>query len=326
MILFRLERRPATAISTLAMFALALGTLWWTCAGYPALAQPGSFGVEKVADGDYAHFGQIALTTPGNAGDIANLGIVVGRDAAAIIDTGGSVAVGEALLAALRRITDKPLRYVINTHQHPDHIFGNAAFRDLGVTFVGHRNLPNSMRVHGPFYLKSYAPALGPDAIARVQLIEPTLLVENRLQLDLGDRTLLLIAWPPPGHSDCDLTVLDERTHTLFGGDLVFMEHTPVVDGSLNGWLALLPSLAAVPATLVVPGHGRHVAAWPEALDDERRYLTTLQADARRQIASGTPLAGAVPRIGESERARWQLFDQYNPRNATATFGELEWE
>ena len=115
-------------------------------------------------------------------------------------------------------------------------------------------------------------------------------------------------------------------TGVLFAGDLVFLQHVPVVDGSLKGWLAVLPRLAQVPATIVVPGHGSLTAPWPQALDDERRYLNVLAQDARRLIAAGTPLARAVPEIGRSEEHRWQLFDNYNPRNATTAFSELEWE
>jgi quinoprotein relay system zinc metallohydrolase 2 len=307
------------------MFAIAAcGVL---AVGRPAVrAQAAGFTIQPIADGDYAHFGQVSMTTTDNEGDIANIGIVVGRDAAAVIDTGGSVAVGQALLAAIRTVTDKPIRYVINTHEHPDHVFGNAAFAEAGVTFVGHHGLPASMRAHGPFYLHSFRDVLGADAIAKVRLIPPTLLVDGTMTLDLGGRTLLLTAWSPPAHTDCDLTVLDEQTHTLFSGDLVFLDHVPVVDGSLKGWLDVLPRLAALPAERVVPGHGRRVAPWPGALEDERRYLLVLEADARRLIAAGTPLAEAVPMIGQSERARWQLFDDYNPRNATAAFSELEWE
>ena len=302
----------------------------WIFAGaaaafHPAAAQT-PLAIRQIADGDYAHFGQVALTAAENRGDTANLGIVVGRDAAAVIDTGGSAAVGEAALAALRRVTGKPLRYVINTHEHPDHVFGNAAFAGPGVTFAGHYNLPASIREHGPFYLHSFRAALGEAEIARVRLIPPTLLVNDTMELDLGGRTLMLTAWHQAAHTDCDLTVLDEQTHTLFAGDLVFLDHVPVVDGSLKGWLDVLPRLAALDAERVVPGHGRRVAPWPAALDGERRYLLTVQADARRLIASGTPLADAVPHIGESERTRWRLFDDYNARNATAAFSELEWE
>ena len=75
-----------------------------------------------------------------------------------------------------------------------------------------------------------------------------------------------------------------------------------------------------------MPGHGRTVTAWPQAVDDERRYLTVLADDTRRLIASGIPIGQAVYQIGLSERDRWALFDDYNARNATAAFSELEWE
>ena len=303
-------------------------------AGHAALAAPldvppppssSPLSLSPVAPGDYAHFGQIALTTPENAGDIANLGVIIGDDAVAVVDTGGSVAVGESLLAAVRRLTTRPVRYVINTHEHPDHIFGNAAFgRD--VTFVGHHNLPEEERKRGAYYLHSFRDALWPDAIARVRIIPPSLLVQDEMTLDLGHRKLRLTAWAPAAHTDCDLTVLDEASGVLFAGDLVFLRHTPVIDGSLKGWLSLLPRLAELPARIVVPGHGPEPAPWPAALDDERRYLTTLANDTRRMIAAGMPMARAVPDIGQSERSRWQLFDDYNPRNATTAFSELEWE
>jgi quinoprotein relay system zinc metallohydrolase 2 len=281
--------------------------------------------VEVVADGDYAHFGQVAPVTPDNAGDIANLGIIVGEDAVALVDTGGSVAVGQRLLMAVRGITAKPVRYVINTHEHPDHVFGNAAM-PAGVTFVGHHNLPAELASRGAYYLRSYRDQLGQAAIAAVRIIPPTLLVDGETALDLGGRRLRLTAWSPAAHTNCDLTVLDEATGVLFAGDLVFLQHVPVVDGSLTGWLAVIPRLALLPAKIVVPGHGRTTAPWPQALEDERRYLTVLAQDTRRLIAAGTPLAGAVSEIGRSERGRWQLFDDYNARNATAAFSELEWQ
>jgi quinoprotein relay system zinc metallohydrolase 2 len=297
-----------------------------TCGGIlAARSQVDDFPVQVVAAGDYAHFGQVALTDPENAGDIANIGIIVGRDAVAVVDTGGSVRVGTQILGAVQRITGKPIRYVINTHEHPDHIFGNAAFGP-GVTFVGHRNLPEELAKRGAFYLRSFRDALGPEEIAKVRIIPPTLLVTDEMVLDLGNRRLHLHAWSPAAHTDCDLTVLDETTGVLFSGDLVFLQHIPVIDGSLLGWLSLLPALAQLPATVVVPGHGRLVAPWPQALDDERRYLTVMAEDTRRLIAAGIPLARAVPEIGLSERGRWSLFDDYNARNATTAFSELEWE
>ena len=174
--------------------------------------------------------------------------------------------------------------------------------------------------------MRSFAPQLGEAAIKEVRIIPPSLLVQDETVLDLGGRRLRLAAWSPAAHTNCDLTVLDETTGVLFAGDLVFLQHVPVVDGSLKGWLSIIPRLAELPAKIVVPGHGRLAAPWPQALEDERRYLATLADDTRREIAAGTPLAQAIPRIGQSERGRWLLFDDYNPRNAAAAFSELEWE
>jgi quinoprotein relay system zinc metallohydrolase 2 len=302
----------------LLIFAAAMA-----CAQAPSPV-PG-FIVVPIADGDFAHFGQVAVTTPMNAGDIANIGIIVGRDAVAVVDTGGSMQVGRELLAAIRALTDKPVRYVINTHEHPDHIFGNAAFGP-GVTFVGHKNLPAELAKRSDYYLRSFRDALGPDAIEQIRIVPPALLVTGETILDLGGRHLRLVAWSPAAHTDCDLTVLDEATGVLFAGDLVFLQHIPVLDGSLKGWLSVLPRLAQLPAKMVVPGHGRLVAPWPGALEDEQRYLNVLASDARRLIAAGVPMAQAVGEIAQSERGRWALFDEYNPRNATAAFSELEWE
>jgi quinoprotein relay system zinc metallohydrolase 2 len=283
------------------------------------------FTIKEIAPGVFAHEGVTELSSEANEGGIANVGFVVGDDSVAVIDSGGSVREGRRLAAAIASVTNRPVRYVINTHVHPDHLFGNAAFDSPGVTFVGHANLPRALAARGAFYSSSFRRVLGDDLINEVRIVPPTLTVSGEVTIDLGNRELVLNAWPP-AHTDCDLTVLDRKTATLFSGDLVFLRHVPIVDGSVLGFLRLADALAAIPAKQVVPGHGPIGADWPQALAAERTYLVRLVKDLRGMVKAGENVSAAAAKAGQSERANWQLFDDYNPRNATTGFAEIEWE
>jgi quinoprotein relay system zinc metallohydrolase 2 len=284
-----------------------------------------SLEVAEIAPGIFVHQGRYEVQSPENRGDMANASFIVGNDAVAVIDTLGSAKVGEQLHAALRAVTDRPIKYVINSHMHPDHTFGNAAFKADNPTFAGHYKLARGLGSRADRYLAANKQMMGDAVLEGTEIILPTLSVKDKVTLDLGGRTLLLEP-QATAHTDNDLIVTDSQTNTLFLADLLFSVHVPTLDGSIKGWLTLLDSLKDRKVARVVPGHGPHAMELPGALLPEQDYLSTVATDVRKLIKEGKTLEDAVKVAGLSQRDKWKLFDYYHARNVTAAFAELEWE
>lgn len=280
--------------------------------------------VKEVAPGVFVHQGIHALPDRHNHGEIANVGFIVGDRCVAVIDSGGSPGQGRALKALIKLKTQVPVCFVINTHVHPDHVYGNMAFKEPGVSFVGHRKLALAMAARAPYYQEKAGRDLGLD-LKREDFIAPDQAVASTLNLDLGGRKLTLTAHGP-AHTDSDLSVFDEKTKTLWLADLLFMGHIPVVDGSLSGWLKELENLKKLDAKLAIPGHGPVASEWPKAAEAETRYLELLRNEIRGYIKQGKTMEQAMAEIGLSARGDWQLFDDFHKRNIATAFAELEWE
>jgi len=279
----------------------------------------------EIAAGVFVHHGHVGVYSHANGGDICNTGFIIGRDAVAVIDTGGTALLGEALKAKIKALTDRPIRYVINTHMHPDHVLGNAAFQAEGTQFVGHHKLAAALAARAERYLAFNSAAVGEAAFAGTKIVLPTLPVEDRLELDLGERKLILTA-RPTAHTDNDLTVRDVATESVFMGDLIFSTHVPTLDGSIKGWLALLAELEGETAKRIVPGHGPATMDWPAAAGPIKRYLGVVASGVRQAISAGRTLREAIETIGNEERSHWALFDEFHKRNVSAAYAELEWE
>lgn len=279
---------------------------------------------QEIAPDVHVHHGQVADVSPENLGDVANIGFIVGRNSVAVIDAGGSRAVGEAVYLAVREVTDKPISHVILTHMHPDHVMGAPVLVEAGAQVVGHRKLGQALAARAETYETNFARLIGPGFIGS-RVPEAGRSVETTVQVDLGQRVLDLVAHET-AHSESDVTVFDRQTATLFAGDLLFDEHSPALDGSVLGWLDVLERMGTPRPARVVPGHGGPVLDWPGGAANLRRYLETLRDETRVAVAEGLRLGEAIEQVGQGEAGRWALFDLFHPRNVTTAFTELEWE
>jgi quinoprotein relay system zinc metallohydrolase 2 len=281
------------------------------------------FSTDEVQAGIHIRRGVDEDATAQNEDEIANIGFIVGRDAVAVIDPGGSLIDGERLRMTIKQITQLPIKYVVMSHVHPDHVFGAPAFEKDHPQFVGHARLPRALALRETFYRERLEQTLGKGNAGGV--VAPTLLVQDRAEIDLGDRVLALTAHGV-AHTDCDLSVLDRKTGTLLPADLLFVRRVPSLDGSLRGWLQQLQHLKSLRAQRAVPGHGPTSVNWPSGAADLERYLGILLRETKDAIAKGIDLEAAVGKVAQTERSRWKLFDDYNGHNVIQAFKELEWE
>jgi glyoxylase-like metal-dependent hydrolase (beta-lactamase superfamily II) len=199
------------------------------------------FAVTKIGDGVYAAIGEDG----GAAG--SNAGFIVGSNGVVVIDTFTSIAAAKDLLAEIRKVTNLPIRYVINTHYHLDHVGGNSVFAEAGATIVAHRNVLGWERTEN---LKFFGADPKPERRALVEaLVLPDITYTDAIDLRLGDR-LIKVRYVP-GHTGGDSVVIlpdakDKTSDIVFGGDIIWQKHLPnLIDASTAPWVETLGKLVA---------------------------------------------------------------------------------
>ena len=296
------------------------------------MAYPGNFGGDlQVANVRWA---LVNCNFDGNYyGAIGNLGFIIGDESIAVIDTGGSHQVGEALKLAIKKISKKPIKYVINTHVHQDHIFGNTAFLSEGVIIYGHFNLKKALKERGSQYIRQISEA--GDKIKGTRIIFPHQIIANtssdqtkklsdKITINLGNRKLLLTSYPT-AHTYSDASVFDLKTKTFFVGDLVQDERLPTMDGLVKSWIKVLNEIEKVDFKIMVPGHGK-IQKDNTALKKTKTYLQVLYNDVIDALKKDIPAEKVIEIAAESEKDKWVLFDRVNPGNVVRTLIRYEWE
>jgi cyclase len=282
----------------------------------PAAGAVADFTLQKIGDGVWA----AVVNDEGKAG--GNAGFVVGDDGVLVIDTFQDPAPAADLLAEIRKITSQPVRFVVNTHYHLDHVNGNDVFAAAGAVIIAHRNVRAWARTEN---MKMIDPPMTPEKKARVESIPlPSIVHNGRLDLYLGSRKVEVRYYP--GHTGGDSVVSVPDAHVVFCGDMLWKDHVPnLIDASTQAWIK---SLDAMPAdygvSTWVPGHGG--VAKDQDVRVFRNYLADLREEVRREQAKGKHGDALVEALMPSRKTRygnWGFFNDYAKTNIEETAQEL---
>lgn len=264
-----------------------------------------------------------AAISPDGSKAGSNAGFVIGQDGVAVIDSFQNVDAARELLAAIRQRTKLPIRYLVNTHYHLDHMTGNEVFAQAGAVILAHKNVRQWAHTEN---LKFFGAKITPQQRQWVESIAlPTVVYEDGVDLYLGDRKLevrhLL------GHTGGDSIVAVPDAKVVFTGDLLWYKHLPnLIDASTAPWIETLNTLSRdFPNATFIPGHGGIAPAG--FLPEFRGYLEALRADVQRglnQGKSGDQLVAAVEPELKEKYGEWGFFPHFIGPNILQTAAELQ--
>jgi glyoxylase-like metal-dependent hydrolase (beta-lactamase superfamily II) len=314
---------PALSRTTIAW----LGTLVLASAALTGQAGEVPAAPLELAAGVYMLPGTGGEPEPSNLGRVGNAGFIVGRTGVLAIDTGTSYLHGRALLAAIRSVTDQPVRMVLVTHTRQEFLFGGAAFREQGIPIAMQQAAAGLMATRCDTCLKTLRTTLGDDAMRGTTMFTPDIAFTDPLGVDAA----ALIGRPVQvlyfGHSSGpgDIAVYDPRTRTLFAGGLLDAQRIPdVFDADLATWREALRTLQALPIDVIVPGHGPSGSKRMITLVE--RYLDQLAARAQALLKAGAPLSEVPDSTALPDFAAWDQYDTVHRRNAALVYLRYERE
>lgn len=315
---------PSTPLARLS-WLLGLVTLLAACAGVPM--QPERKAVveaSRLASGVYLFPGDLGLADAHNLGRIGNAGFIVGETGVLVIDTGTSREHGRALLDAIRRVTDKPVRLALVTHVRPEFLFGAAAFRERGIPVAMHERSAGLMTSRCELCLRDLRRVVGEEQMSGTTTFLPDHVFGDAHRVDAIGRPVQVLYF---GHASGpgDIAVYEEQTGVLFAGGLLDNLRIPdIQDADAAGWRRALAALRDLQAPIVVPGHGP--AGSTALVDAIERYLDQLDERARALAEAGTSLSDVPDAAGLPDYSHWAQYDTIHPRNATIAFLRFERE
>ena len=284
----------------------------------PGAALP--FTLKQIAPAVYAAIDN----SKGEAG--ANSGFVVGDEAVLVVDTFENAAAARAWLGEIRMLTKLPIKFVVNTHYHLDHVAGNAVFAKEGASIVAHRNVPGWIHTEN---LKFFGKDIKPEQRAEVEnLAAPDVVYDSSIELRIGGSPVRIEYFPGHTGGDSAVFVSREKSLVVFCGDLFWRQTLPnLIDASTLPWIDTLATLAKTSSEsplIFVPGHGdpgtaADVTAFRGYLSDLREWVAAAKKDGK----SGAALIDSVLPQLKQKYGAWQFFDYFAKRNIADVEAEL---
>ena len=279
----------------------------------PAETTTAFFTLKDLGNGNFAAIDD----AKGDAG--ANAGFVIGQTGVAVIDTFENPKAAQALLDEIRKRTKIPVRFVVNTHYHLDHVAGNKVFHDAGAVIIAQDNVMRWIHIEN----MKFFPNATPEQKAIVDnLVGPDIGYSRSATISLGDRELRLQTFP--GHTGGD-TVVDAGS-VIYCGDLFWRKTLPnLIDATTSAWTNSLVKIQGLEQTAVfVPGHGD--VGNLQDMQDFRNYLLALRDWVKAALASGKTgdeLANLVLPNLKAKYGSWDLFDYFAKKNVLDMANEL---
>jgi cyclase len=279
------------------------------CAVFLVVAFGGSVyaqqGLTKIADNVYSYV-DVKNAGPGNS-FAANAGIIVGSDGILVVDTLVSAKEAQRFLGDIRKVSSKPIKYVVNTHYHLDHAFGNSVFVKEGGILIGSAIDRKNLQQKGAATLERAGEhGLSEEEMRGTEIVLPSLIFTDRMTVYLGNERVELL-YIAPSHTEGSVLVYLPERKIIFAGDILFTDFHPYMgDGDLAGWLTALDYILGLDVVAIVPGHGpisdkkdvEKMKAYLKLFDRKARDLAAQSCDADYIAAE---LRKSLPRRSQGE-------------------------
>lgn len=279
---------------------------------------------QQVSDHVYAWIGPLGGPDKQNQGYRMNLVFVVGSEAVAVLDTGYTERMGEEMLAHISRITDKPVKYAVNTNSQPHRFMGNEAFRRAGASIIAHRDSAQRMEAQGSNFATAVENSLGLSAGSISIPKKPDRIVDGDLTLDLGGVTVNLTNLGP-AHTPAQLVAEIPGDAVVYTGDILYAQRLLAVvpESDIKSWIEAFDKLREFGNVTFIPGHGE-----PGKLDAfdfaTRQYLGLLYDHMTRMVEEGVDAQSAIDTLDQSRFSGLANFEELAGRNASWAYLQRE--